>query len=120
MTPKIKPKPAYFSVHALRDGTIVMALLTERPRRHAGERGPITDEDGCHGWFVDKPHDWQSYSIWGKSVVYGAMVNQLNLKRTLRSQVEVRLDRLESSLERIEKLLNDFVARCPAATGAKG
>ena len=99
-----KPKSAYYHVWTMRDGTIVMAIPTRNPSKQRGKHGPPTDEDGCHTWseWDDDAHAWTD---WAKSVVRGAMVNQINLKKTLRSRVEPRLDRIEQQLAAITATL---------------
>lgn len=96
---------AYYSVYAAPDGTIVMALPTRKPSKQSFERGPVVDDDGCHGW-----HEWDEsiprYSSWARGVVRGAVENNLNLKKTLRAQIEPRLARIEATLDQVLAKLN--------------
>ncbi|MCC6270615.1 MAG: hypothetical protein IT190_05010 [Microbacteriaceae bacterium] len=100
----MKVRPAYYSVYAARDGTIVMALPSRKPARHSRERGPVADEDGCFNW-SEWDHERQGYTDWANGVVHSAIVNQLNLKKALRAHVESRLDRIEASLAEMAAVL---------------
>lgn len=95
-----KPKPAYYHVFASPDGTIAIALPRPRPKRKPGAKQLPFDEDGCFNW---SDWDWNQPGItdWTKTVTYGAIANNLNLKKTLRARVENRLDRIEATLAEV-------------------
>lgn len=102
-----RKSPAYYSVYATRDGTIVMALASRKPSKQPRKHGPAFDEDGCFNW-NDWDWDGHAYSDWAKAVVHGAVVNHLNLKKTLRSRVEVRLDRIEQQVATLAAAIEQF------------
>lgn len=110
MGAKFKLKKAYFSAHALRDGTIVLAIPTRKPRKTRYET-PSIDEDGIWRWYVDDGNTG-SYNDVGKTVWLCSVSNCLNTRRIVRQQVEDKLvkvlDRLEAvqaQLDRMEKRL---------------
>lgn len=102
---KFKPRPAYYSAHALRDGTIWFAMQTPKPRktRHST---PEIDADGIHNWYVDE-EELDRLTEWAKALRHGAVANCLNTKRIVRQQVEPKLDEL---LRQVSEL-NDRLAR---------
>lgn len=111
MGTKFRPKKIYWSAHALRDGTIVLAMPTRKPRKTAHET-PSIDEDGIWRWFDDEA-DTGTYNDVRKTIWFCAVTNCLNTKRIVRQQVEDKLvkvlDRLEAmqaQLDRIEKRLD--------------
>ena len=120
MGAKFKPKKVYFHAHALRDGTIVLALPTKKPRKTRYET-PSIDEDGIWRWYVDEG-DTGSYNDLRKTIWFCSVANCLNTRRIVRQQVEDKLakvlDRLEAmqvQLDRIEKRL-DAASAGEAAT----
>src|ERR1051326_6533355 len=50
MLRKFRKKPAYYSVHAMREGTIWMAV----PHRKPYGKKSVTDEDGIFQWFLEE------------------------------------------------------------------
>ena len=111
MGAKFKPKKAYFSAHALRDGTIVFAIPTKKPRKTRYET-PSIDEDGIWRWFVDEG-DTASLNDVSRTIWFCSVANCLNTRRIVRQQVEDKLvtvlDRLEAmqaQLDRMEKRLD--------------
>jgi len=107
---KFKPRPTYYTVHALRDGTIWFAIQTRKPKK-SGNVAPQIDEDGVHDWYVDEDEP-NRLSDWGKGLRHGAVANRLNTRRAIREQVEPKLDELlrlvgelGERLSRVEQLL---------------
>ncbi len=101
---KFKRKQAYYSVHALRDKTIWLATLTQKPRKTKYQT-PEIDEDGIHRWFLDE-EDPARLNSSGRSVMLGTIANCLNLKRVLREQIEPKIDALSLRLTAIEQQLS--------------
>lgn len=101
-----KPKPAYYRVWSASDGTVLLAL--PGPKSPKNPRGPGSDydEDGCSCHY-----EWDEsvlgYREWAVAVARGAVVNNLNLKKTLRARVENRLDRIEAALAEVVAILRD-------------
>jgi hypothetical protein len=94
-------KPTYFSVHALRDGTIWLALQGRKPSK---KNKPVIDEDGIYQWFLDEP-DAKTLPDWGKGILQMAITTNLNVKRIVRQQVENKLDLILEKLVSIEQRL---------------
>lgn len=111
---KFKQRPTYYSVHALRDGTIWFAEQTRKPRttRHFT---PEIDGDGIHNWFLDEEEPTR-LTDWGKGLRHGAVVNRLNVKRAIREQVEPKLDELLN----LVRELSERVSRLEELLGANG
>lgn len=112
---KFKPKRAYFSVHALRDGTICFAFPTRKPRKTKHQK-PDIDEDGIHNWYVDDEAP-ENMTDWAKGVHQGAIVNVLNFKRILRQQVESKLDDVLQRLAQVEERLIEIGDRVAQDVG---
>lgn len=97
-----KRKPAYYSVHALRDGTIWFAAQVRKPPKN---KKPKIDEDGVCRWFLDETEPCR-LSDSGKSVRHTAVAVALNTKKLIRDRVEKKLDlilkRLDDISERLE------------------
>jgi hypothetical protein len=97
-----KKRPAYYSVHALRDGTIWFAVQGRKPSKKGK---PIIDEDGIYQWFLDEAHS-ASLADWGKCLRLSAVAMSLNTKRIVRQQVETKLELILEKLVSIEQRLN--------------
>lgn len=111
----MKTKPAYYSVHVTKDGTIVLAMPCPKPHQSPRSRRPEHDEDGCRGWY---PWDLRktNFSEMGKTVALGALASHLNLKKTLREKVEPRLQTIESRLDEMAAVLSRLEAALIATT----
>lgn len=96
-----KPKKAFYSVHALRDGTIWFAVQTKKPRK-TRDSTPEIDQDGIFRWFLNED-DPDHLPDWGKAMRYGAIANCLNLKRVVRQQVKPKLDELISKVSELQE-----------------
>ncbi len=109
----MKPQPAYYSVHSTPDGTIVLAMPTRKPHRVPRSRKPPYDEDGCHNWFR---WDWDDpgRTDLAKSISYTALACQLNLQKTVRAQIEPRLDAIEKRLVELTVLVDRLTAALTA------
>jgi len=103
---KLKRKKAHYSVHALRDGTIWLAVLTRKPRKKPHQKLEI-DEDGIHTWYLDEeiPHNMTD---WARSVRYSTVATALNFRRTIREQIEPKLDEIMRQLAGIEERLTQM------------
>lgn len=101
---KLKRKKAYYYVHALRDGTIWLATLSRKPRKKPRQKLEI-DEDGIYDWWLDEdiPHNMTD---WAKSVRWGTVATALNVRRTVREQIEPKLNAVLERLAGIEKRLS--------------
>jgi hypothetical protein len=101
----MKPKLTYYSVHAVPDGTICIAMQARKPsRRNRSRKSSEPDEDGCFNWYIASADDIRRLSDWAKAAAHGAIVNRLNLKKVLRSQIEPRLNDLEKCLHTIHHI----------------
>lgn len=111
-----KQKPAYYSVHALRDGTIWFVLQGRKP---AKSQNPIIDEDGIYQWHLDevKPDE---LSDWGQCLLHSTVATCLNVKRIVRHQVEGKLDlilkRLDEISQRLDRLEQHAAKQSPQNT----
>jgi hypothetical protein len=103
---KLKRKKAYYSVRALRDGTIWLAVLTRKPSKKPRQKLQI-DDDGIHNWYLDEdiPH---GMTDWARSVRYGTVATSLNVKRIMREQIEPKLDEVLNRLSSIEERLKQM------------
>jgi hypothetical protein len=99
---KFRQRPAYFTVHALRDGTIWLAVQGRRPSK---KKCPHVDEDGIYKWRLDES-DPGNFTESGKALRHLALVNLLNNKRLIRQQVEKKLDLILEKLTVIEQRLD--------------
>lgn len=114
MGAKFKTKKAYFSAHALRDGTIVLALPTKKPRNTRYET-PSIDEDGIWRWYVAEGNT-DSFNDVGKTVWLSSVANCLNTRRIVRHQVEDKLVKLLDCLEAMQAQLERMEKRLDAAS----
>ena len=112
MRPRFKSQPAYYSVFAVKDGTIWHASTERKPGRMAP--GEI-DEDGVFNTFVERLGEERRYTPTAKVVRGSTLATCLNLKRVLRRQVEGRLaaiaqqlTELKAQADRIEVTLQDL------------
>jgi hypothetical protein len=106
-------KPAYFSVHALRDGTIWLALQGRKPSKR---QNPQIDEDGIYQWMLDEENPIQ-FADWGKCLFHTAVATSLNMKRIVRKQVETKLDLILSRLDEIHQRLERLEAQSGRSAG---
>lgn len=108
----MRVRKAYYSVHALRDGTIWLAFETRKPRRRKHCREPKIDEDGIHRWlFTEKEEEVNRLSDWGKGVFYTSVATCLNMRRITREHVTTRLDRIEERIAGLQEQLGQVLER---------
>jgi hypothetical protein len=100
MLRKFRKKPAYYSVHAMRDGTIWLAV----PHRKPYGKKSVTDEDGIFQWFLEEDIPSGMYDG-AKCVQDTTVTTSLNVKRIVRNQVEPKLDLILERLDEIQKRL---------------
>lgn len=117
MQSKFKPKSAYFSVHALQDGTIVLAVPTRKPMKTKKSK-PSIDEDGIWRWFLEDTPD--RFGDRGKSAWYSAVTNCLNTRRIIRQRVEPKLVELIDRLEAVQKQITRLEEKIDAVTAKVG
>jgi hypothetical protein len=115
----VRMQKAYFSVFALKDGTIYLVNPTRRPRKTKYSSAPRIDEDGICNWYLEKEVLPRDMVDWLKGSFHSTVATSFNVKRIVRQQVERRLDRVESDLHalreqlgRIESKIDDLLARC--------
>ena len=101
-------RKVYYTVFALKDGTVLFARPTRKPHRRRGSRGPRIDEEGICQWFPEK---WERFDqmpdrVW--TAFQSVVGTCLNTKRIIRTRVESRFDVLDQKLkemgERLESL----------------
>lgn len=121
MRRKSHEQKTYYSVFAVRDGTIWHASTRRKP---GGMPPGAIDADGVFNTFVEKLGEEDQYTPVAKVVRGGTLATCLNLKRVLRNRVEVRLTAIAQQLidlkaqaDRIEAALQKLA---PAASGDAG
>jgi hypothetical protein len=72
-------------VFSLKDGTPFMAFPTQKPLD--SRRGKI-DEDGIWHWTEHGEIDLNTFIDSARHIVYSTIANSINVKRTIRTQVE--------------------------------
>lgn len=108
----MRARKAYYSVHALRDGTTWLAFETRKPRRRKHCQDPTIDEDGIHTWFfTEKEEEVNRHSDWGKGVFYTSVASCLNMRRITREHVTTRLDRIEERMVGLQEQLGQILER---------
>lgn len=116
----MRVRKAYYSVHALRDGTIWLVFETRKPTRHKHCREPRIDEDGIHDWFfTEKEEEVNRLSDWGKGVFYTSVATCLNMRRITREQVTRRLDRIEERIAGLQAQLGQVLERLKGGTAVE-
>jgi hypothetical protein len=110
----MRPKPAYYSVFAIKDGTIVFAMQTRKPPKNSLDRGQCIDEDGIHRWFITNKESYTQCPDREVIIRHLAVAGRLNTRRSSREllfprldQLEEKIDALQQQLDRIELLLAD-------------
>ena len=116
--------PVYYSVFALKDGTVITPLPTRKPRKTKYSRAPKIDEEGIWRWYLEKRErlDDVPDRFWTAFVVNVGTC--LNVKRIVRQRVESRLDSLNerldamrSQLDRIERKLDERLSSSDKSHG---
>lgn len=109
-----KQQTTYYSVFAVKDGTVWLASTKRKP---SGLRPGDIDEDGVFNTFVDKLGEEDQYNQTAKLLRGSTLATSLNFKRVLRSRVEGRLAALDekvaglrTQVDRVEALLQQLVA----------
>ncbi len=107
----MRKQPVFFSAHALRDGTIWLAVPVRKPQNDRD-----IDAEGVCRWFIDKVGENPGLSDLGNATRNICIATCVNVRRVLREKVENRLDALEQSvtamksqLDRIEAMLTELV-----------
>jgi hypothetical protein len=107
---------AYYSVFALKDGTIYLAIQTRKPRQTKNSGHLKNDEDGIHNWYVEKEMP-KGLNDCGKGTLHTSLATCLNVKSIVRQQVEPRLDRIEretrtlrEQMERVEQKIDALLS----------
>jgi hypothetical protein len=116
----VRVRKTYYSVHALRDGTIWLAFETRKPMRRKRCREPKIDEDGVHSWFLtEKEEEVDRLSDWGKGVFHTSVAVGLNMRRITREHVTTRLDRIEKRMAGLQEQLGQVLERLKGGTVAR-
>jgi len=116
----MRVRKAYYSVHALRDGTIWLAFENRKPTRHKRCREARIDEDGIHDWFfTEKEEEVNRLSDWGKGVFHTSVAMCLNMRRITREHVTTRLDRIEESIAGLQEQLGQILERLKGGTAVE-
>lgn len=110
---RFRKQPAYYSVFAVRDGTVWHAMSERKP----GGMAPCDiDEDGVFRTFVDRLGEETRYTDVAKVVRGATLATCLNVKRVLRQRVagELRtisqqISELKAQADRIEGVLERLV-----------
>ncbi len=98
-------KRVYYWVDGLKDGTVCLAFVTNKPRKCNALPRQRIDEDGICRWYFTDPEEARRFTEWGKSVWHSSIATCLNMRRVVREQVEARLQRLEDSLSKVQEQL---------------
>lgn len=98
----------YYSVFALKDGTILFSRPTRKPYQKRGSRGPRIEEEGICKWF---PGNWERLNKMPDRdwTAFQSVVSTcLNVKRIVRMRVESRFDVLDRKLHEVREQLGNL------------
>ena len=109
--PSYRPQMQYYSVHALKDGTIWLATDTTLPRRQKGVRPPQVDQDGIWQVWIEGSDSDRPYVDWVKGAREASVATCLNMRRVLRSQIEPKIDAIHAQLKQLEGKVDQLLAR---------
>jgi hypothetical protein len=113
----MRTRPAYYRVHALRDGTICLAFQTRKPRKPKYGRRPQIDDDGIYDWYVDEDDDLDGWTDWARGARMVAITTTLNVKRILRLHVTTRIDALQREVEQLTDAVTKLEQRLDDGSG---
>ena len=104
-------RKVYYSVFALKDGTIYAVCQGRKPRKTRDSRAPKIDEDGIHTWYLGTPIAPFKMEEWERAAYHSTVSTCLNMKRLLRNRVECRLQNLERRVEELGGQLDRIEAK---------
>jgi|WetSurMetagenome_2_1015567.scaffolds.fasta_scaffold152494_2 hypothetical protein len=99
----MREKKAYYSVFALKDGTIWFATQRRKPGR--GSK-PKIDENGIFNWYLDELDAGEDFTATAKVVRGATIATCLNMKRVVREYVECRIEGLQQQLGQLQEQLD--------------
>jgi len=105
---KNKKKPAYYFVRVTRDGTVLYARETAKPRKSRFMGTPKIDEDGVYIEYLPKEDDFPKLSDWAKGSYQTVVAVRLNDRRVLREMVLPRLAAIEAKLDGLAQKLESL------------
>ncbi len=113
-------KKVYYRAHAVQDGTIYFVVPTRKPRKTRLHGKPEIDEDGVYSWFLEKPEDEERshFTDWAKGVWQTCVAMTLNIKRTIRQQVEPKLDAQQHKIDAMSEQLKRIEEKLDQLTGS--
>jgi hypothetical protein len=105
---------SYFTVFALKDGTVASVLESRKPSKRALGRGKRIDDDGVYREYVTDATTYDNHTDAQRIQKHITIATAINVKRALRQLVVPRLDRLaeqvsalQAQLDRIEQKLGE-------------
>jgi hypothetical protein len=107
----VRLQKAYFSVFALKDGTIYLVNATRKPRKTKHSSAPRIDEDGIYNWYLEKEVVPKDMVDWLKGSFHSTVSTCLNVKRIVRQQVEPKLGQLAQDLRLLREQLERIEAK---------
>lgn len=108
---------SYYSVFALKDGTVWFATEKRKPRASRTRKQVRIDEDGIFEWYIESPGEQESFTQIAKIVRGATLATRLNLRRTIREMVQPSLVLFEERLRLIEERLDQLLQRLPENIG---
>jgi hypothetical protein len=101
----------YYSVFALKDGTVLVACPTRKPPQKRGSRGPRIEEEGICKWFPEKWERLDQMSDRQWTAFQSVVATCLNTKRIIRTRVESRFDVLDQKLNEVQEELGNLESK---------
>jgi len=103
---RMRVQQAYYSVFALKDGTVYLALPVRKPRKTKYSSAPKIDEEGVCNWNIEREVVPKDLPDWAKGAWHAAVSTCLNVKRIVREQVAQRLDRVDQQVQELRQQLD--------------
>ena len=116
----MRKRKAYYTVFALRDGTIHAVSQTRKPRKSSARPRPRIDEDGVHTWYMDNMVSAKDIAEWMRGSYHSTVATCLNTKRIVRERVESRLDEADERMGAMQEQLDRMEGKMDRVLEALG
>src|SRR5690348_3137068 len=93
----------YFTVFALRDGTVTSVLESKKPSKRSLCRGQKIDEDGVFCEYITDARTYEGHTDAQRIQKHITIAAAINMKRALRRQVEPRLSALARDVRALKE-----------------
>ena len=104
----MRKQTCYYRVEGTKDGIVLFAFPTRKPRKTRHGPKIQIDEDGIHNWYNADDHT--SLNEVGRTVSYTALATALNTKRIFREMIVPHLqgitERMDELMQRLEQIEN--------------